>query len=408
MPGPPPSKTQAPGTAEADDRVRLAVNPATSRGQLAGLVADGSVTVRAALALNPCVPAMGQHRLAADADERVRLLLARKLGSALPSLSAPAQAELRDRTVAILSGLVRDEAVRVRAVIAAALASLPDAPRDAILALAEDSAIEVSEPVLRLSPLLSADDLMALLAAPPHHRTATAIACRAGLPERVADTIAAGADSPAIRSLLANRSAAIREATLDTLIARAAAEPEWHAPLVRRPRLSDQAARALSEIVAGQLLGELAARTDLSVEVVASIRQVLARGQNRPGQDDDAQTDEQLLLMARRMDGRGELDEASLLARLRAGEGRQAAAMLAVAAGVTLEVVQRATMLRSAKALTSLVWKAGFSASAAGPVQTALGKVAPAIALRATRSGEFPLSSEEMGWQLDFLAGNGR
>ncbi len=407
MPAASPPEAQIPGTTESDSRVRLAADPATPHGQLAGLVADGSVTVRAALALNPCTPAIGQHRLAADADERVRLLLARKLSSALPSLSAPAQAELRDRTVAILSGLVRDEAVRVRAVIAAALASLPDAPRAAILTLAEDSAIEVSEPVLRLSPLLSAEDLMALLAAPPHHRTATAIACRAGLPECVADMIAAGADSPAIRSLLANQSAAIREATLDALIARAATEPEWHAPLVRRPRLPDQAARALCEIVAGHELRELAGRTDLSVDVVASIRHVLA-GQARPGQDAAAVTDEHLVIMARQMDERGELDEASLLACLRAGEGRQAGAMLAVAAGVGLDIVQRATLLRSAKGLMSLVWRAGFSASAAGPVQTALGKIAPAVVLRATRSGEFPLSVEEMGWQLDFLTGNGR
>ena len=408
MPALSPVAAPIPDTMALDSRVKLAANPATPPSQLAGLVADGSVTVRAALALNPSTPPMAQHRLATDADERVRLLLSRKLGSVLPSLSEPAQAELRDRTVAILSSLVRDEAVRVRSVIAAALASLPDAPHSAVLALAQDSVIEVSEPVLRLSPLLSADDLMALLAAPPHQRTATAIACRAGLPERVADAIAASADSPAIHNLLANRSAAIREATLDALVARAAVEPEWHAPLVRRPKLPDQAARALSEIVAGHLLQELAARADLSAEAVASIRHILTQGQSRSGPSSVVETDEHLVELARQMDERGELNESSLLACLRAGDDRRASAMLAVAAGVAMHIVQRAMRLRTAKGLVSLVWKAGFSAGTAGPVQTVLGKIAPCAVLSATKSGEFPLSHEEMGWQLEFLSGNGR
>ena len=82
--------------------------------------------------------------------------------------------------------------------------------------------------------------------------------------------------------------------------------------------------------------------------------------------------------------------------------------MLAVAAAVPLSVVQRAAALRSAKGLASLVWKAGFSARAAAPVQTAIGKIAPGAVLAATPSGAFPLSPEEMRWQLDFLGGSSR
>ncbi len=118
--------------------------------------------------------------------------------------------------------------------------------------------------------------MLALLATPPHGQTAAAIACRADLPEAVADAIAATADSPAIAALLGNPAAAIRESTLDALIARASGETGWHAPLVRRPRLPDQAARALSEIVTGHLLDELAARADLPGDLVATIRQRFA------------------------------------------------------------------------------------------------------------------------------------
>ncbi len=389
---------------DVESRVKLAASPATPAGLLAGLAADDAVTVRAAVALNPSLPLASQQQLAGDADERVRLLLARKLANALPGLSGPSQAKVRDRTLAILSGLVRDEAIRIRQVIAAALAALPDVPGDAVLALAQDGVIPVSEPVLRLSPLLSAEDLLGLLADPPHSRTAAAIACRANLPEAVADAIAATADSPAIRALLANASAAIRESTLDSLIARAPAEPDWHAPLVRRPHLPDHAARALSEIIATQLLGELAARPGLPAALIASIRQRLGGATARLATG----TDEYLAAEARRLDERSGVDEAQMLAALRAGEHSRACVLLAVAAAVPLSVVQRAASLRSAKGLASLVWKAGFSARAAAPVQTAIGKIAPGALLAATPSGAFPLSPEEMRWQLDFLSGNGR
>jgi hypothetical protein len=67
--------------------------------------------------------------------------------------------------------------------------------------------------------------------------------------------------------------------------------------------------------------------------------------------------------------------------------------------------VQRAATLRSTKALLSLVWKAGLPARIAVPVQTLLGQIAPGAALIPTPDGGFPLSIEEMRWQISFLTG---
>ena len=390
---------------DLDRRVKLAANPATAAAVLVDLAADGAVTVRAAVALNPSVPKLAQRYLATDVDERVRLLIARKLANALPGLSGPTHVELREQTLAILSNLVRDEAVRIRAAIATCLAGIAGIPRTLILALAHDTAVAVSEPVLRLSPLLSAKDLLILLAAPPHDQTASAIAGRANLPEAVADAIAISADSPAIRVLLANGSAAIREGTLNALIARATEEPGWHVPLVRRPRLPDHAARALAEIVARNLLTDLAARADLSPAVIAEIRQRLAVEARPPAPEPGRETDVGLLDEARQLESAGTLDEARLLAALRAGQDRRVSAMLAIAAAVPLAVVDRAASLRSVKGLVSLVWKAGFSMRAAGPVQATLGQIRPDAIMLPTQSGDFPLGHEEMGWQLDFLDG---
>ncbi len=388
-------------------RVKLAANAATPAEVLAFLVRDADVPVRAALALNPSLPPAANMKLAKDGDERVRLLLARKIASALPGLSEHEGEEMRERTLIVLSTLIYDEAVRIRAAIAAVAAELPNIPRSVALHLAADGEVSVSEPMLRLSPLLSAEDLLGLLSLPPHGETVRAIACRANLPEPVSDAIAATADSAAIRSLLANRLAAIRESTLDALVARSTDEPSWHAPLVAHPRLPDHAARALSEIVTGQLLKELAGRNDLGADALAAIRARLTLHLTKVAHALPRPTDDTLLDAARTLDACGKLTEDVLLAALRGGEARRARALLAVAASVPLEAVDRAASLRSAKALVSLVWKAGFSGLAAAPVQSLLGQVAPHAVLIGS-ADQYPLSVEEMTWQLDFLGCNGR
>ena len=394
------TNTVARALLDLDLRVKLAASPTTPSDILSFLARDDAITVRAAVALNPSVDATGDQRLAGDGDERVRLLIARKLAT---SLTGPVEAALRERTLGILSTLVRDEAVRIRTAIALIVAELPDLPRDLLLALAHDTAASVSEPVLRLSPLLSTEDLLNLLETPPHEAVAATIACRPNLPEAVASAIAASADSVAIQTLLSNQAASIKESTLDLLIARAEHEPGWHEPLVRRPRLSDHAARTLSEIVAAHLLKVLTERTDISAAVVAEIQQRLDEQLARAPKPAARVTDETLMEEARQLDTMGDLTETAVLAALRSGDVRRASTMLAVAASVPLAVMDRAASLRSAKALISLVWKAGFSMRAAGPVQTVIGQLGPEAAMLPSASGGYPLTPEELGWQLDFL-----
>ena len=383
-------------------RVRLAAAPGTAPDTLIGLASDPDVLVRAAVAINPSTPPPVDKLLAADPDSRVRTLLARKLANLLPSLSGAQYEHLQEQALATLGDLVADEVVRVRAAIADIVKGMPDAPHGLIMRLAQDDAVAVSDPVIRLSPLLSTEDLLALVAAAPSPHTATAVASRPNLPETVSDTIASGADTGAIAALLANGSAAIREATLDALIERAPENASWHAPLVRRPKLSTRAATALSEFVATRLLDELARRGDLEPEVNLDLRRRLGDRLRAeapgPSPDPDA-----AIALAKGLAAAGALDETALMGAVERGEARIAGAMLAVAASVPVAVVDRAVRLRSAKGLVSLIWKAGFTMRCAAPLQMLLARLAPAHTLRATSTGEFPLAVEEMRWQLGFL-----
>ena len=389
-------------------RVRLGTATDTPPDLLQDLAGDPAVTVRAAVAMNAAAPAHADDLLAADQDERVRTLLGRKLASLVPDAGSPYRRQLEGQALRTLAALVEDEAVRVRAAIADALKEMPDAPRELILRLAHDSALPVSGPVIRLSPLLSAEDLLVLLAEAPGEGTAAAVASRPGLPGSVADAIAASADDRLIAILLANRSAAIREATLDALIARAVNHPDWHDPLVRRPTLSAGAARALSEIVAAELVAVLAARSDLDPELTRELQRRTAARLPRGRPDPADATLLAAIARAREINAAGQLDEAAVLAAAQRGEARLCTAMLAMAAGVAPAVVDRAVTLRSTKGIVSLIWKAGFSMQLAGPLQVLLCRIGPGAALRAGDGGCFPIANDEMRWQLEFLQRTGR
>lgn len=407
-------KPEAPPTwTDADEatRVRLGASPNTAAHVLEHLAADSSATVRAALAMNPAAPPQANHMLAQDADVRVRVLLARKLAGLIPSLPGEDQATLQVQAFATLTALVEDEALRVRAAVADAVKDMPAAPRALVLRLAQDQAVMVSEPVIRLSPLLTTSDLLGLLAGSPPPATVLAVSRRQQVEEAVSDAVAATANALAIRAMLANPSAQIREATLDAIVARAVEHVEWHEPLVRRPTLSANAARALSEIVATHLLEVLAQRQDLEPAVSGEVRKRLEARLSEPaaaprGQEDG--TTDVALTRARALAAEGELTEVSLLDAAHAGETRLVSALLAVAAGLPISVVDRAATLRSAKGLVSLAWKAGFTMRVGVAVQAVLARLGPGTVLVPGPGGSFPLAVEEMRWQLEFLGRMGR
>ena len=391
----PPAKAMPPSAVPPEAvRVRMASAAGTAGGMLAALARDPAVTVRAALALNPSAPPAAQTALACDEDDRVRALLARRLAALMPRADGAA---LSRQSVEILSSLAADEAVRVRAAIADVAKEMPDAPRELILQLAQDAAVVVARPVLRLSPVLTTEDLLTLIAG--SSLAARHIAERAGLPEAVSDAVAATADGEAIGALLANRSAQIREATLDALVAGAAAEPAWHEPLARRPALSARSAVLLSSLISDELLRAMAMRTDLPAGVMDELRVRLRTKLDGT----EALPAAQEMADAQALRQRGALDEAALMDAARCGKVIQAGARLAVAAGVPYAAVERAVAMQSGKALVSLAWKAGFSMRAGLAAQAVLAQLGPGQLLHAREGGTFPLAVEEMRFQLEFL-----
>jgi hypothetical protein len=385
-------------------RVRLGARSDATQDELHALAEDESVTVRAALALNPATSAETNAVLALDPDERVRALLGRKLAALAPSLSAGVGTRLQQQTYETLTALARDEAVRVRAAIAEVVKDLPDAPRALIALLAWDEAGLVYEPVILFSPLLTAEDLVSLVVHAPSVGTRLAVARRHAIDEQTSDALALDGTDNVVMALLSNASAQIRESTLDALVENSSAYPNWHEPLIRRPTLSVRSLKTLCRIVADHLLDVLAGRTGLDAATAADLRgRVRARLKQHP------ETEPSVSPPAPEPEGRiGQASthtESDLLEAARQGDARKVAIILALASGMALPLVRRAATLRSAKGLISLAWKAGFTMKSGYAAQLLLARLSPGAAIKPGPGNAFPLSVQEMCWQLDFLNG---
>jgi uncharacterized protein (DUF2336 family) len=374
-------------------RVRQGADATTSPEVLKKLAVDPSITVRASLALNPALPLEIRAQLANDKDERVRLILSRKIASLVPSMPSAARGTVQREAIANLTDLVAQAALRVRTSVAAAVRDLPDGPREIVLHLANDPEVMIAEPIIRFSPMLSSADLIALVRPSLAPALLLAVAQRSGIDEAVADAIVESANTDAITALLVNHSAQIREATLDALAAQSEEHVVWQEPLVRRPRLPVRAQRLLADIVTGNLLETLAARHDLDPKVSRDLARQLQASRPRSGVDmrmPDA------LAHANALRSAGRLDDMAMLSALRDNAIVLATAMFAVRTDAPVALVQKLFEARNAKAIVALAWRAGMSMQTTIVVQAALVRLPPDAVLRAGPKGAFPIAEDEM------------
>ena len=386
------------GEGPADARRSLAADAAAPPEALYYLMGDADAGVRAAVAANPATPAQSFAVLATDAEATVRGALATRLAAIAPGLAAPQTDRLAHMAWTALARLAADAVEEIAATIAEAVKDIPAAPRDLVLALAHDPRAAVAGPVLRLSPLLTEEDLLGLVAAPPVAATLTAIARRPAISEAVAEALVHTGDEIAIGALLGNGTAAIRESTIDALVVQAAERTAWQEPLVRRPALPPRAAMALAGFVAEELLAPLAARTDLPPEVQAHLRACVARrlaGEARPGE-----TAADAAARAGTLQRAGALDDRILQRAAERGETAFVAAALAERARLPRHAIDQAVATRCAKSIAGMCRQGRIDAAAAEAVTGLLAPGMPGV----TAVAPALVGDGELKWRIDALA----
>lgn len=371
------------------------------------LAEDPSSEVRRGAAGNERTPPQADLVLARDADEAVRADLAIKLARIAPGLSEPDQKKAENLVVQALEALARDQARRVRLILSEALRNLAQAPPSVIRQLARDTEEVVACPVLEFSPLLSDEDLIEIIGEDPASGKLEAISRRRDLAAAVSDAIVGTDDRGAITALLANGSAQIREETLDVLVERARRIEDWQGPLVERPRLPAAAAQKLAGFVAHHLLERLKNRKDLdqatTLRVAAEVRRRLGEGGGHNPAVDEGDALARAGAEADRLHDLGQLDDEALLPALARGDRELVRAALARLTGFEAGMIARILESGSAKGVTSLAWKAGLGMRFATQLQIRMAGILPSQALNARDGLAYPLTPEEMIWQLEFF-----
>ena len=403
--------------AEGDDtakRLALASGDEVAPEILYYLAEDEDPRVRLAVARNPATPRQADSFLSRDGDVEVRSELAGKIARLTPDIGDEERATVRKMTVEVLETLARDEMVRVREMISSTLKDFPLAPPEVISrvieTLARDEDLSVSGPLLENSPLLSDEVLVEIIASPPVRGAVAAISNRWEVSTEVSDAIIDTDDEPAIIALLRNDSAQIREETLDRLIETATERPDIHEPLVRRPRLSSANALKLAKFVAVALVAELKRRAELDDHTSGLLSAELSRRiEENPGAAAGLESDDPVdeRNSAVRLHNSGQLTEKIVSVGLASGRRAFLMAALALRSGLEEPVVHSLINSRNAKAMTALAWKADLNMGFALQLQLRLGNIKPSVAIRPNQDGQFPLSEDDMIWQIDLVADGG-
>ncbi len=443
---------------DASVRQELGQRADTMPEILVFLVADTDRGVREAIARNPCTPQAAHMVLAQDGDAQVRIATAERVAALIPDAAPGAPVE--EAVAAVLMSLSNDADVEVRQALAEAVQYLAATPHGVARRLADDEAMSVAEPILRHSPALTQQDLIEIARRDAIPGVLGAIARRLDLPAEVADVVARSEDVGAVTVLLANKSAQIREDSLDAILDRAPDHQAWHRPLVERPALPPRAVGRLAEFVALSLVDLLSSRNDLSPESQVQLAETLARrartepapppaepaaaaappaatpapaapspspptrrpvpahaaapaGQAPPAVAAPAPAaeaaNEPVSPIAEAMERvsvlkfAGGLTAAVIDEAVLTGDRALAVAAIGVLAGIDYWKADHVLQSQSPRAVIALTWKAGLPMGTAVKVQQTLGCIQPHRVIHPGVDGRYPLPRKDLEWQLMFF-----
>ncbi|WP_055045197.1 DUF2336 domain-containing protein [Devosia sp. A16] len=252
-----------------------------------------------------------------------------------------------DEVLCQLAELVESEA---RVHVAKLLAPLDRAPGNVVVKLANDE-IEVAQPLLEFSNVLSDDDLIEIIAnQSEEHRVA--IAGRTQVPERVGEAIVEHGETASVIKLVRNANAEIGQQALERLAERAASDAAIAADLRGREDLDWKSLGGKIEAV-GDQVRETMSRIDPRVDpvTVGKVQAVVYnRMRNRAGFS--SQEWKVAYNQVKALSDRKQLDERALVRFARFGYGHHTAAALTMLLRVGPEVFVKWLAMQDYVAIT--------------------------------------------------------
>lgn len=246
----------------------------------------------------------------------------------------------------ILRQLINDVETSIRVALAERLAVQPNAPRDLVLALANDE-IMVAHTILMHSPVLCNEELIEII----QHRTMEhqlAIAMRSSIDEPVCDALVETDNSDVIRTLLDNHGARLSSATMAYLVEQSKRLDTYQNPLLCRPDLSVDLARQMYWWVSAALRKHILSNFNIDAR---EFDQVLEDGIHELIDGVSVQHERKSVELADNIAADADITPALLLQSLRQGEVALFEAMFAKLIGIRLTLVRRLLFERGGQGL---------------------------------------------------------
>ncbi len=376
-------------------RARVAADITAPPELLYYLSNDRDWVVRAAAADNESTPLQAIDIILQDDDHLVRAALARKIGRVLPRLDGAARQSL----MMALTLLCQDKATDVRAAVAVTLQDSAFLPPKLARLLAEDSERAVAGPILRFCLSLSDDDLVELVKTAKHDWVALDVAQRMYLSNRLALAVWETGNSEAAALMLANTKADPSDKVIAEATESASIEIVLQAPLVVHPKLKPSQMERLATFVETSLLGTLARRAATDRGTLSDVTAIVSR---RLDWAQWRREEPKGNIRARSLFAKNQLDDDAVSDAISYGEKDFVITALSLLSETPELLVAKVLEHQSPKGITALCWRAGVSMRVCRQIQIRIARVAPAKAINAREGFGYPMTKEDIIWQLEF------
>lgn len=320
-----------------------------------------------------------------DEDIDVRVLLAQRLSSLLPKLKADDK-ETSSLVLGAIRQLTEDSVTPVRVALSSALKDIAKTPPAIARKLADDAERAVSEPIIRYSLSLSDADLLELIAQYPQGWQTESIAGRKRLTAAISDAVVKTGNALAAQALLANDTASISDSILEAL----GSNIDYEEALAARKTLKRRMKRDIDKLMQRSLYAFLRSNAHLDKSMTED---VLEKVQQR------VTSQETLATIAP-----GNLTEEQLKDAILLGETPIALRGIAARAKTDENTVRRMVVdSGAAKPVIALCVKANLSMQFAVILQQRLTRLSPEKIFYPVEGSKVPISMEEIKWQWDFF-----
>jgi uncharacterized protein (DUF2336 family) len=389
---------------DAEKRLRLAKDKNTHKEILYYLAEhDSDPKVRKAVVNNKSLPVQAGTVLAKDIDVDVRLTLAKRLVELLPELSKEEHSQLYAYAVQSLGTLALDEVLKIRKALSSTLKDSAYAPPKVVGKLAHDVEREVSEPILRFCVALSDEELLDILAQHPEGWAIEAIAGRQKVSNKVSRAVINTKHRPAGSVLLENEGADISDALLKEIVEKSKACPEWQKSIAGRKNLPVGIAKALAGYADASVRDILLRRDDFDEQTIEDISQMFRRRLDYATEKELSESEEGPNARAFRLHQEGRLGDETISDALAMKDREFIYAALSLMSEIELKMVEKIFDLKAAKPIIALCWKAGISMRLALKLQQELAHIPPKELVYPKGGTDYPMSRDEMLWQLEFV-----